>query len=238
MFNYKKIIQKIKFNPPWWGVINPFYFARKNLYKHIKYYAPQLGGNLLDIGCGSKPYENLFLNLKKYLGLELENQKSEGSVADYFYDGKKIPFDNETYESIFCTQVLEHVFEPDNFLYEISRVLKKDGLMIITLPFIWDEHEQPFDYARYTSFGLKYILEKNNFKVVKQVKICNNFSAIIQIINCYFYKKLCFKKFFLLKFIGIIIISILNILGILLSFLPRNNDLYLDNFILAKKNDE
>jgi SAM-dependent methyltransferase len=234
MLNYKKIIQKIKFDPPWWAIINPFFFARKNLNKYILKYSHFLKGELLDVGCGSKPYEKLFVNCNKYVGLELESQKKD-SKADYFYNGTNFPFEDNKFDSIFCSQVLEHVFEPEIFLSEINRVMKKDGLIILTLPFIWDEHEQPYDYARYSSFGLNYLIKKQGFEVVNQIKTCNNFTVIIQIINCYIYKKLCYKKFFLLKVFGFSFVLFLNFFGILLSVLPKNNDLYLDNFILARK---
>ena len=65
-----------------------------------------------------------------------------------------------------CNQVLEHVFNPDEFLLKINRVLKNDGKLLLTVPFVWDEHEQPFDYARYSSFGLKALIEKMVLKLL------------------------------------------------------------------------
>ena len=57
-----------------------------------------------------------------------------------------------------CNQVLEHVFNPDDFVREIARVLKPGGALLLTVPFVWNEHEQPYDYARYSSFGLRAFL--------------------------------------------------------------------------------
>ena len=109
---------------------------------------------MIDIGCGNKPYKNLFKHCKSYIGLEIESENKNS--ADFTYDGKNFPFEDETFDSAVCSEVLEHVFEPNQFLKEVNRVLKKNGLIILTLPFFWDEHEQPYDYARYTSFGLIY----------------------------------------------------------------------------------
>lgn len=108
--------------------------------------------------------------------------------------------------------------------------------MLITLPFVWDEHEQPYDYARYSSFGIKFLLQQNGFKVIKQEKTNNGIEAIFQLINVYIYKKLCTKNRFLRFFTIIFLCSFFNITGSLLALiLPKNNDLYLDNIIVARK---
>lgn len=225
---------KMHFRPHFLFVLHPFYFARRNLFKYYKIHSSKLGGDLLDIGCGSKPYKELFNHCKSYVGLEIEANKNLNDI-DFTYDGKTFPFEDEKFDSAICSEVLEHVFEPEIFLKEVNRVLKKDGKVIFTLPFFWDEHEQPYDFARYTSFGLKYILEKQNFEILEQNKIGNNLSIISQMINCYLYKKLYTKNNFLLKLISSLMFIIFNILGILMSFLPKNNDMYLDNLVIAKK---
>jgi len=231
----KNFKNKMKFQPHWLFLVHPFYFSRRNLFKVFKNYSQKLSGDLLDIGCGSMPYKKLFKNCTSYTGLEIESDQSK-KIAHYTYDGKTFPFENETYDSALCSEVLEHVFEPNLFLKEINRVMKKNGVIIFTLPFIWDEHEQPQDYARYTSFGLKYILEKENFEVLEQKKICNNLSIITQLINCYFYKKMYHKKNFFSKNFSLLIFLFFNLIGVILSIFPKNNDMYLDNLVIAKKN--
>lgn len=230
----KEFKKKYQFNPGWYFLFHPFYFARRNLNRFFKKHSFNLKGNLLDVGCGSMPYKNLFTKVENYIGLDIERNKKQSS-ANFFYDGKKFPFKDETFDSVICSQVLEHVFEPDFFLREIHRVIKINGLVILTVPFIWDEHEKPYDYARYTSFGLRYILKKKGFKILKQFKIGNDLTVITQLINCYIYKKLYEKNFFIVKIISLVLFSCFNILGIFLSLLPNNNDTYIDNFIIFKK---
>ena len=77
----------------------------------------------------------------------------------------------QSFDNVVCNQVLEHVFRPEVFLLEIHRVIKPGGNMLMSVPFIWDEHEQPWDYARYSSFGLKYLLENTGFEVIEQRKL-------------------------------------------------------------------
>ena len=130
--------------------------------------------------------------------------------------------------------MLEHVFDPDDFLKEINRVMKPGGKLLITVPFVWDEHEQPYDYARYSSFGLEYLLKKIGFEIINSHKTARNISVIFQLINMYIYKVLSFNL--ITKLLSLVLIAPFNILGIILSvLLPDNNDLYLDNVIIVKK---
>jgi len=139
------------------------------------------------------------------------------------------------FDSVVTNQVFEHVFNLDIFLFEVNRVLKKEGKLLMTVPFVWDEHEQPYDFAQYTSFGLKSLLEKNGFEIVEQKKTVTDFSVIFQLVNEYIYKLTVRND--LIRQIAIILIMFpLNIAGIISSkILPSNKDLYWDNIILAKK---
>ncbi len=235
---FKKKLNKQEFNPEFLGVfVNPFYFARKGLYRHISELANQIkGGKLLDVGCGSKPYKPFF-NVEQYDGLEYDTQEYGASKnAEYFYDGHRFPFEDESYDNAISNEVLEHVFNPDEFLSEINRVLKMGGKLLLTVPFVWDEHEPPYDFARYTSFGLKYLLEKYGFEIIEYRKSVNDLGVIFQLINDYIYKK-CIKRNKLKNRIFVnMLCSIFNILGVLLiKITPSNDDLYLDNIVLARK---
>tara|TARA_Y100000310_G_scaffold170217_1_gene170368 strand:+ start:270 stop:719 length:450 start_codon:yes stop_codon:yes gene_type:complete len=148
--------------------------------------------------------------------------------------GKTIPFKNNTFDSIVINQVLEHVFEPETFIREVKRVLKKNGHLLLTVPFFWDEHEKPNDYGRYTSFGLKYLLEKQGLKIIKLKKSICGIRAIIQLINVVISKKVASKN----KIISVIMLVLLTFpLNLIGHLFPENkkSDIYLDNIILAKK---
>jgi SAM-dependent methyltransferase len=235
----KEIIYKEQFNPGLLGlIINPFYIARKALLKNIKELGKNISGKTLDVGCGTKPYQKYF-NSSEYIGLEIETTvHRQISKADFFYDGEKFPFNNNEFDSIVTNQVFEHVFNPDNFLKEINRVLRKGGMLLLTVPFVWDEHEQPYDFARYSSFGIRSVLEKKGFEMVDQKKTVSDFGVIVQLINAYLYK-ITVKNSLVRQIFTVLIMFPLNVFGIILSkILPSNHDLYLDNIILAKKVNE
>ncbi len=235
--NFLNYMERQRFAPNWAStLVNPFYFARKGLHKNLCLLAPRLQGNLIDVGCGTKPYQNL-IACNRYDGLEIDTPRTRSlGYAKYFYSGKQFPFADNSYDSALCNQVLEHVFEPDNFMREINRVLKKNGLLLLTVPFTWDEHEQPYDYARYSSFGLKHLLSKHGFEIIEYKKSEPTVVVIFQLINCYIYKKTKTKSLYLNLLFSLFLIAPFNIFGLIFStILPENDDLYLDNIVLAQK---
>jgi SAM-dependent methyltransferase len=231
------LVERQQFYPTWLGIfVNPFYFARKGLLENIQDLAPNIKGKTLDIGCGSKPYEKIF-QASEYIGLEIDSPENrKGKKADYFYQGDIFPFPDDSFDSIVTNEVFEHIFNPENFLSEIHRVLKQDGILLMTVPFVWDEHEQPYDYARYSSFGIKFLLEKHGFKIIEHRKSMNDIRTIFQLTNAYLYKVTSPKTWSSNLLVSLFLMSPFNILGEIFSkILPRNDDLYLDNIILAIK---
>ena len=234
----KEIYRKEQFNPKILGLFfNPFYFARKGLYQNVSELVYSLNGKLLDVGCGTKPYQNICDNVNEYIGLEIDDEGNRNhSFADVFYDGKTIPFEDKKFDCLMSNQVFEHVFNPNEFLKEINRVAKIDAKLLLTVPFVWDEHEQPFDYARYSSFGLKHILNENGFEVIEHRKSNNGIEVIFQLINDYIYKTTLSKNRYINLASMLFLMAPINILGVVFALvLPKNDDLYLDNIVLAKK---
>jgi SAM-dependent methyltransferase len=169
--------------------------------------------------------------------LDIDSEASRTrKTADVFYDGSKFPFEDATFDSVICSQVLEHVFEPDFFISEICRVLKPGGKVMLTVPFIWDEHEQPYDFARYSSFGLVHLLGKAGFRILHHEKIGGDYSTIFQLSNAYFFKatqKL--PKAVVIGLVGIIF-CFNNLCGVISKvLLPANADLFLDQIVIAQK---
>jgi SAM-dependent methyltransferase len=233
----KRYVMKQQYAPGLLGLwLNPFYHSRRGLSKAIGRMAPSMKGCLLDVGCGRKPYREMF-QTEEYAGLEIDSPENRANKqADFYYDGNAIPFAGSNFDGVVCNQVLEHVFIPDRLLGEICRVLKPHGLLLLTVPFVWDEHEQPFDYARYTSFGLKSLLEKNGFEVLEQQKINADVRVLFQLANAYLYKVLWTRWSLVNLLICATVMAPFNILGALLHrVLPANPDLYLDQVVLARK---
>ena len=233
----ESIYRREMFSPGWLGIfINPFYFARAGLHRAMTQFAPSLSGQLLDVGCGSKPYRSLF-SVDTYVGLDVDSESSRRlGVADHLYDGHTFPFVDGTFDSVLCNQVLEHVFNPDQFLGELGRILKPGGKLLLTVPFVWDEHEQPYDYARYSSFGLRALLERNGFKVLVHNKLGADVSTLFQLLNVYLFKVIWRMPLAVRLLLTATVMALVNLLGLLArSLLPSNPDLFLDHVVLAER---
>lgn len=226
-----------QFEPTWLGLlVNPFYFARRGLWRELAALLPEVDGELLDVGCGRKPYQRL-TRATRYVGLDLDTPVSRAlGVADVFYAGGALPFPDASFDAVLCSQVLEHVFEPEVFLREIARVLRPDGRLVLTVPFVWDEHEQPRDYARYSSFGLRALLERCGFTVEVQRKATPGARALAQLASGWIYKATLTRNNWVNLGVQLAAIAPVNLLGGLCALvLPRNEDFYLDNVVVARR---
>lgn len=134
--------------------------------------AKDFNGWVLDIGCGKMPYRDLIITqnkVKKYVGLDLVNaiQYDSSIKPDFTWDGIKMPFDSESFETAMATEVLEHCFNPLILLNETFRVLKPGGKFFLTVPFLWPLHEIPNDAYRYTPWSLERLLKESGFSEIQ-----------------------------------------------------------------------
>jgi SAM-dependent methyltransferase len=158
----------------------------------LKQAAPFARGRLLDVGCGNKPYEECFRPyVSEYFGIEHEatfEMTSAGNGAsrpDILYDGVKLPFPDRTFDTVLNVQVLEHTPYPGRLVCEMSRVLNENGLLILVAPFQFRLHEQPHDYFRYTSHGLRHLCEEAGLEVLETHPQGGMWSVIGHKLNSY-----------------------------------------------------
>lgn len=125
-------------------------------------------GILIDIGCGDKPFKDMLAPyVKNHFGLDHEDSLHDKAKIYLFGTAYDIPAEDEHFDTVLCTAVLEHLEEPDKAIMEANRVLKKGGYAIYTVPLFWHLHEEPGDFYRYTRYGLNYIFEKNGFEIIE-----------------------------------------------------------------------
>ena len=190
-------------------------------------------GRVADIGCGSKPYQQYFSAADSYTGFDLPGN----TQADIVFDGKRIPAEDAEFDSIISSEVLEHVFWPKQWLFEINRILKPDGLLLLTCPFIFQEHEIPYDYGRYSSYGLHHLLKENGFKIIEFRKAVPGLRCILLQWNVLWW--ITFKKYlprpaaFALSWF---FFFPANLLGLLTGWAWKNtSSFYTGNLVLCKK---
>lgn len=139
---------------------------------------------VLDVGCGLRPYEKYFAE-GVYIGIDVpqSGRLEDGKKPDYEFDGINIPFADAHFDSVLCTEVLEHAVDPDALLREIYRVLKPEGTLFLTVPFMWGLHELPYDFRRYTTEGIRAAIEKAGLNIIRLEKLNAGISAIHMLIS-------------------------------------------------------
>ena len=200
--------------------------------------AQVISGRVLDFGCGSKPYETLFPNATEYVGVDIEVSGHDhiNSKVDVYYDGHTLPFKDKSFDSVVAFEVFEHVFSPDDTLAEIFRVLMPGGKFMISVPFAWDEHEAPFDYARYSSFGIEYLLEKNGFNVESIAKTTTSSLAISQLRIAYLHQHVFPQKGYAGKFFQLFVTFPITALALFIDkILPTRYELFCNTVVLASR---
>lgn len=221
--------------------LNPFYFIRKNLFKNVVKYSSELTGKILDFGCGCKPYQDWFKRSDtEYVGcdIELSGHPHQQETIDYFYDGKTLPFPDQSFDAIFSSEVFEHIFNIEEIVKELHRVLIPGGKMLITVPFVWNEHEIPYDFARYTSFGIEDLLKRNGFEIIRLEKSTGYIETLLQMFCEYLRKSLSkvSTNFYFEMFCQLFFIAPVTILGILFNkMMPEDDSFFCNDIVLCKK---
>jgi SAM-dependent methyltransferase len=197
-------------------------------------------GKVLDVGCGSKPYQDCFPLVSAYIGIDVEasGHDHENSKVDVFYDGISIPFTNESFDSVVCFEVLEHVKDPKTILLEINRVIKNHGSLLISIPFLFGEHEEPYDFRRFTTFGISKLLNDVGFNVISLEKTTSEFMAIAQLNILYLSRHWGIKIRGFNRIKQYLVISPLTVATIVIDrYISKASKSYCNIVVLAKKCD-
>ena len=208
----------------------------KDLYKDLQLMLPQIRGQVLDVGCGDKPYRIWLNQAEDHIGIDVY----PGPEVDVVIKpGQPWPIDDTTYDVVLCTQVLEHVVDLESVLTEIERVLKPNGQLVATVPFCYNEHGSPHDYRRLSVHGVRHLFEER-YEIV-EIKpqgfigstigtLCLNWCN--SQMNLYKSTRLLNGMLFP---VWIVFCSIVNTMGWLLDLLDKTQTFYSNVLIVAQK---
>ena len=151
------------------------------LVREIKKNASYAKGILLDVGCGSSPFQNYFLPyIEKYLKHEHPDVTKSYIKYDYLSELPVISAPSNSIDTIISFSVLEHVSEPFETIKEFKRILKEKGVFIISVPQYWHLHEEPHDYLRFTKYVLKEKITKSGFEIIYIKELGKSFATVGQ----------------------------------------------------------
>jgi SAM-dependent methyltransferase len=139
----------------------------------------RLRGKLLDVGCADRWIERYCSQGTCYIGLDYPATGAGlyAAVPDLFADAACLPLLDGSMDAVLCFEVLEHVRDHQRALREFSRVLKPDGALLMSMPFMYPVHDAPHDYQRLTEYGLRRDLAEAGFEVVRLARSGNAIRA-------------------------------------------------------------
>ena len=211
---------------------NPVQLEKESILLAMQKVSTFAKGNLLDIGCGEKPYAHLFTDkVASYLGTDIDLGNSK--QVDICADSLTLPVKSSSVETVISNQVIEHVKSPEAFLKEITRILKPNGVLIVTAPQLWCLHEKPHDYYRFTRYALELLCETNRLEVVLLEERYGAFAAIAQMFALMVYLPNSQKRW--RTHLSRLVFGPAQLAGVMLDKMFFNSDLTLGYVLVARK---
>jgi SAM-dependent methyltransferase len=151
-----------------YSILDHNWLALKNNNEDVSKKLYLMKGVVYDLGCGTRPYENdILTTAERYIGVDWSNT-FHGQRADIVANlNEPLPIDEGVADTVVSFQVLEHLSEPQTMLNEAFRILRNGGFIYLSVPFQWNVHEAPWDFFRFTCYGLEHLFTKAGFVDIK-----------------------------------------------------------------------
>jgi SAM-dependent methyltransferase len=228
------LLKNTIFHPQWLTL--RYQYKSKSQLRNIK------NRLVLDVGSGNSDYSSYIHPSNKIIRLDYPQTNIRYKLSpDIYGNAEFLPFKKNSFDSVLLLEVLEHIPNDRQALEQINSVLVSEGMLYLSVPFLYPMHDRPFDYRRYTVHGLLHLLESAKFEVVTVISHGNSLLVAFQLLNLAsleFCRWLENKS----KFVAIIScvfaylfclsINVISLAGLPLNFL---NSAHLGYFIIAKK---
>ena len=192
------------------------------------------GGKIIDVGAGTCQYKDYFKNLR-YFSQDIQNNRQES--INYVGGFEILP--SNYFDYVLCTQVLEHLKDPNSVFKHFHRILKKKGKVFLTAPMTFEEHSIPNDYFRFTRYGLRYLAEQNGFRVIKIIPQGGRFLVLAKELQILWPRLIKKKEFIWLYYLIFSLpLFFLNLVLFLLDFLDKDKSLTINYECIFSKAKE
>lgn len=230
--------------------LHPQFFAKRYATKARRIAIERATGVVADVGSGRAPYRAVIeakSSVERYITID-HPEATELYSKDYPLDvtadiTKKIPLKDQSVDTVLLLMVLEHVPNPATAISELHRILKPGGELILSTVFTHPVHDPPFDFYRYTRFGLAHLLESNGFEIAQLGWEGASIETAVTVLNTTLFQHI--KKFAgtksllpiacLLTLLGWPIAIALNLIAWIISPLDRMHNLPHTVWAVARK---
>lgn len=172
-----------RLSAPKTNINDPSYIVYTTLFKDLEEAISKFAkGDVLDIGCGNKPYLPFFEGkISSYVGCDII--QSDKNLVDIICPATDIPLPDNTKDTVFTTQVIEHVADHRKLLEEAYRILKPGGYLILSGPMAWEHHEVPHDFFRFTKYGFEYLMKEVGFTDAQVIPNGGKWATVGQLLH-------------------------------------------------------
>jgi SAM-dependent methyltransferase len=234
----------MQLNDQWFAgtIFHAAYWPRRRVRNLIASRAPLARGILLDVGCGMKPYVELFAPyVDRQIGLDYSPTSGHrGNAADVCGDAAAIPFRADSVDTVISISVLEHVEDPDAVVGEIARVVRTGGLIMMTTPFVFPVHATA-DYFRFTAAGAALLMRRHGIDVLEQPPLTGGGLTLVILFNILWFN-LGFMSTKWLYPVGVVmrpillpLVGLINSIGWFFEILLPSSELALDHLTIGRK---
>jgi SAM-dependent methyltransferase len=192
-----------------------------------------------DVGCGEQPFRQLIETKGgKYIGIDIA-QNSQNTV-DVISSAASVALPDNSVDFILCTEVIEHIADLNTTFSEFHRILKPNGHVCLTCPFLFQLHEEPYDFNRPTPYLIQSLSKDYDFKIVQLNKSGNELEAIAVVLDAIFSLHI-FKNRMLLLVWHILRISLRSMVNFFILILSKifnqllRQEFYLSNLVILQK---
>ena len=151
-----------------WSVWKYHWIINSKLIRALERARSHARGLLVDVGCGSRPFEGVFHgHVAGSIGIDLARPThARTRPPDLFARGEALPLRGESVDTVLALSMITYLPRPIEMLAEAHRVLRPDGILIVEFTQFATRHD-PHEYFRFTPYGAKRLLEESGFEAIE-----------------------------------------------------------------------
>jgi SAM-dependent methyltransferase len=177
-------------------LLHPRFLSNRAIRQALRKFAPAASGRMLDLGCGYKPYKELFAPyVTEHVGVDIPVTIHGLEALDVGGTALALPVSDVSFDTVLATEVMEHVPDPRLMLDEVRRVLRPGGTLILSVPLHEPLHELPYDFYRYTHIALERLLSEHGFQVRGVERRGGPLAVVAHLLCSFIYRRFGLRAF-------------------------------------------
>lgn len=225
--------------------LHPQWHVSRQRAKTAEWLKLRVRGVVLDVGCGNGWVRDVMPDTVCYVGVDYPTTMALGYEGrpDLLADATALPLSDSSVDTVLLLDVLEHLDNPARAVSETVRILRQGGTCLVQVPFFYPLHDEPHDYQRWTSHGLKKLFMQHGFQTEVSSESNAPCATAAALLSMAMAKGLldAFQKKSVLTLAAAPLISamvpVVNVVGLLLSWMLPESSCMPGSYLIAAKKE-